>query len=242
MPSNDEYEALLAARKAAMKDFRYTFTDGSGDSSEIEAYQITASSRFDNQLWPKWLEMQKSPSQVNRVYCESGSPNDLTLMMKGGVEQPLGASDWLVYDASTGDITVWAGGDMDGFVKAVPVPDKPVMDEELPGFEEQYEVDENNKLVPRKTPLKLASDNSNIAEVTDGVVHDTLSAGVLSDYDRLLDEVKEAFDESHRGQDENAFLMLKAIITSRVNWCDCPPGLCGGLEVDGCRQNSPLIK
>lgn len=241
MPSNDEFEALLAAREAAMKDFRYTFTDALGESSEIEAYQVTPSSRFDNQLWPKWLEMQKSPSQVNRVYCESGSPNDLTLMMKGGVEQPLGTSDWLVYDAATGDITVWAAGDMEGFAKTVPVPDKPVMDEELPGFEERYELDENNNLVPRKDPLKLAPDNSNIVEVIDQEIHETLVSWPPSDQ-RVEDMAVTALRFLRASNTEEATAALVEGLSSRVQWCHCAPGSCEGLDLLGCRVNSPLVK
>lgn len=229
--TNDEYHDILDAIKAAKADFRYSSDNGDGTAFEVEAYQISPRSRFENAEWPPWLKMQTSPSEVNKLYCEANSPNDLTLMMVGGVEQPLGASDWIIL-YKNGDMTVVPASDFAQFSKTVPVPDKPVIGEELAGFEEKYELDENNKLIPRKTPLTVVP--TIIEEATD-------LAAANKDQD-LEDDVCAAIGMLQGEAPENALDTLMASMLSRVTWCDCNPGRCKGGDILGCRQNSPLVK
>jgi len=247
--TNDEYHDILDAIKVAKADFRYASDNGDGTAFEVEAYQISPRSRFENAEWPSWLTMQKSPSEVNKLYCEANSPNDLTLMMVGGVEQPLGASDWIVL-YKNGDMTVVPASDFAQFSKTVPVPDKPVIGEELAGFEEKYELDENNKLIPRVTPLEpTISEAAIAAAITTGaplgeITPEMVSNIVSRDYEELEAAIGDCIEMLQDPGDNQAVVLerLKVVMVERTVWCNCVPGSCDNSETFGCRQKSPLVK
>jgi hypothetical protein len=243
MLTNDEYHDILDAIKAAKADFRYANTDSEDNVFEVEAYQISARSRFENNEWPPWLQMQKRPQEVNRVYCESHSPNDLTLMMSDGSEQPLGPTDWLVL-YKNGDITVLPERDFTHFNKVVPVPDAPVIGEELAGFEEKWEVDENNKLIPRVTPLKVEGEVVEVVSIDEStkVTPEMISSIVSRDYEEMEEAIGEAIDHLQEDQPKPALAALKGIMQKRTVWCNCVPGSCDDSETFGCREKSPLLK
>ena len=231
--TNDQYHDLLDARKAALQDFRYVNVDEGGTRFEVEAYQITPRSRFQTDEWPIWLVMQRAPTQVNAIYCDSTSPNDLVLMKSDGMEQPLGDTDWLVL-YKTGDIAAVAAMNFEHFSKVVPVPDKPVVPESAPGFEEQFELDEKNNLIPRKTPLVKDEPVPGLDDLEDQVapvataVDDGLTAAIGKAMTFL--------------QDSEPLEVLKDAMSERVHWCNCRPGKCEQTEVMGCRVESPLVR
>ena len=242
--TNDEYHDILDAIKAAKADFRYTSSNNDGTTFDVEAYQITPRSRFENSEWPNWLQMQKSPTEVNRVYCEADNPNDLTLMMVGGVEQPLGHPDWLVL-YKNGDITVLTDHDFRNFEKVIPVPDAPVLPESAPGFEEQFELDENNKLIPRKTPLKV------VQTIAEEAIDLAISEKPTTDHEVVIlaDEIVglenvviDSLDWLQNEKPDKAIELLKEALEERVMWCGCGPGKCDKSQVLGCRIDSPLVK
>ena len=229
--TNDEYHDILDAIKAAKADFRYANQSEDGNVFEVEAYQITPRSRFENAEWPIWLQMQKSPAEVNKLYCESSSPNDLTLMMVGGVEQPLGATDWVVL-YKNGDMTVVPDRDFQHFDKVVPVPDSPVVPESAPGFEEKFELDENNKLIPRKTPLT----------VVPTIIEEDVSLVTSEDTIILETYVIDALEMLQNDKADLAEEALVKALSGRVKWCGCSPGKCDKSQTLGCRVESPLVK
>ena len=245
--TNDEYHDILDAIKAAKADFRYINIDDEGGKFELEAYQISPRSRFENNEWPAWLQMQKSPSEVNKLYCEAGSPNDLTLLMVGDVEQPLGDTDWVVLYPN-GDMTVVPERDFTHFNKVVPVPDKPVLPESGAGFEEKFELDENNKLIPRKTPLEpTISEAAIAAAITTGaplgeITPEMVSNIVSREYEEMEEAIGEAIDHLQEDQPKPALAALKGIMQKRTVWCACVPGSCDDSETFGCREKSPLLK
>ena len=119
--------------------------------------------------------------------------------------------------------------------KVVPVPAAPVLPESAPGFEEQFELDEKNNLIPRKTPLKVVP--TIVEEAT------TMAAETIVDrYDELEEAVGQAIHMLKGDAPENALDVLVEALSSRVNWCSCSPLECLEGERLGCRQNSPLIK
>jgi hypothetical protein len=232
--TNDEYHDILDAIKAAKQDFRYASDNNDGTTFEVEAYQITPRSRFEDREWPPWLQMQKSPTQVNRLYCEAGRPDDLALMMVGMIEQPLGATDWIVL-YKNGDMTVVPERDFTHFYKVVPVPAAPVLPESAPGFEEQFELDENNKLIPRKTPLTVVPDLVEEVEVSVEDEDDLSELELETEvYDAIVLMKEEFYDSALEG--------LIAAMLARTKWCDCAPGSCSDATRLGCRQKSPLVK
>ena len=120
MLTNDEYHDILDAIKAAKADFGYVNISEDGTSFEVEAYQISPRSRFQNEEWPPWFNMQRRPDDVNAVYCDASIPDSLVLAMVGG-EQVLSSGDWVVR-FKNGDLSVLADSDFKKFSKVVPIP------------------------------------------------------------------------------------------------------------------------
>lgn len=237
--TNDQYHDLLDAVKEAQRDFRYVNVDKSGSRFEVEAYQITGRSRFDDDEWPVWMVKQKGPSQVNAVYCDAADPNMLVLKQANGIEQPLGTTDWLVFYAN-GEISAVPDTNFQHFDKVVPVPDRPIPPEMLPDFEKKFELDENNKLIPRKTPLAKDKPVPGIDNLSDpeGLVQ----AIVSTDAEELTEAVTKAMAMLQADKPGEALDFLKEGMMLRVNWCNCRPGQCEESEVMGCRVESPLVK
>lgn len=64
---------------------------------------------------------------------------------------------------------------------------------------------------------------------------------VVPDKELLL-EVKVAFELLQMDQYDEALKNLRAILASRVEWCDCAPGICEKQDQWSCREKSPLVK
>jgi len=228
MLTNDEYHDILDTIKAAKSDFRYADED-----FVVEAYQISKRSRFHEKEWPKWLQMQKSPTQVNRVYSEASHPNDLILMMAGGVEQPLGDTDWLVMYPN-GELTVVPERDFRGFNKVVPIPENPVIPESLPEFEQQFEV-VDGKLTKRSVPLRIVDAPAVLTE-------STYSAPDCIEVEELKEAICKAIEMGRKNGGSSAVDYLISIVAPKIRWCNCAPGLCDGGPIISCRKKSPIVK
>lgn len=97
-------------------DYRYTLGD-----IEVVGYQITPLTRFQEQLWPEWLKMQRLPDEPNRVFSLSGKPDRLWLSLPtGDVELPSLA--WIVMHPD-GHYGVVEAMDFEQYSKVVPNPE-----------------------------------------------------------------------------------------------------------------------
>jgi len=212
--TNDEYHDILDAIEVAKADFRYVSVDDDGSKFEIEAYQISQRSRYQNQEWPPWLKMQKRPDDMNAVFCDSSSPDNLTLALPGG-ERLLSTNNWVV-QFKNGDLSVITDGDFQNFSKVLPVPEAPF----IPPADHPDMEDPRIKEVPI------------LAAVPD----------IAPDVEELENAVCAALQKLASEDAEAAQLILAQAMSERVTWCDCAPGSCAEGPVLSCRRNSPLVK
>ena len=217
MLTNDEYHDILDAIKAAKADFGYVNISEDGTSFEVEAYQISPRSRFQNEEWPPWFNMQRRPDDVNAVYCDASIPDSLVLAMVGG-EQVLSSGDWVVR-FKNGDLSVLADSDFKKFSKVVPIPADPY----IPPADNPDATD------PRLEKPALT------------VVESVPEFGQVLNVD-LEDDVCKALDALVAEDLSLAQEILTKAMMKRVTWCDCAPGSCAETKSLGCRRNSPLVK
>ena len=84
-------------------DFRYTIGD-----KTIEGYQITEASRYQDKLWPEWLD--------SRDFITVDGQNWIKM---AGEELPLPDLSWIVRDA-TGHMSIVDALEFENYVKVVP--------------------------------------------------------------------------------------------------------------------------
>jgi hypothetical protein len=89
------------------KDFRYTIGD-----QTVEGYQITEVSRFQEKLWPDWLNS-------NQFMTIDGHP---WITLNGEEEVPIPDLAWVVKDAN-GIMSLVDALDYENYVKVVPEPE-----------------------------------------------------------------------------------------------------------------------
>ena len=86
------------------KDFRYTIGD-----KTIEGYQITEASRYQDKLWPEWLD--------SRDFISVDGQNCIKI---AGEKLPLPDLSWIVRDA-TGHMSIVDALEFENYVKVVPL-------------------------------------------------------------------------------------------------------------------------
>ncbi len=198
-------------REAALMDFRYVY-DATG--REVEAFQITPKSRYDNEHWPDWLQMQHGPGDVNAVFSLSDNPDVLWISLPTGEQmiEPLG---WIVKD---GEMRIWEALAFDEtHSKVVPVPDLPA-------------------------PLPAADgvpDEVSVLTLVKPEVADTSKE--VEEYRSAIFEAIKMLEVNTEGSALAALNHLKGGMASRTEWCDCMPGQCKDGDIWGCRQKSPLL-
>ena len=168
------------------KDFRYTSPDG----DEVEGYQLTDATRYQEKSWPAWLNP--------RDFMTVDGAQWITI---DGEEMPIPELAWMVKLAS-GRLTIVDPFAFENYVKVVPL---------------AVEVFEPPETVGIVVPPEMQSDE-------------------------LLLEVKVVFEMLMMGQIVDAIEGLTTAISSRTNWCKCPPGQCEGLQLWSCREKSPLVR
>ncbi len=89
----------------ADQDFRYTIGD-----ETIEGYQITESSRYQEKLWPEWLD--------SRAFLTIDGQNWITI---NGEELPIPDLAWLVKHGD-GRMSIVDAFEFENYVKVVPNP------------------------------------------------------------------------------------------------------------------------
>ena len=203
-------------------DFRYKMGD-----TQIEGYQITPATRWQQEKWPAWLVMQRLPDETNALYSAGDGSDNLILALPSGdvVLPPLA---W-VTKAVDGALSIVEAMDMEAWVKVVPVPE-PVVAPPADAIADAAPV---VALRPVPTLENVAGDTTEMrAEMTEAIKilqeADTETAGALAlDY-------------------------LKGCMVKRTIWCNCVPGQCAfadqsfddesvGIDVTNCRQHSPLV-
>ena len=201
------------------KDFRYTMPDG----SEIEAFQVTEKTRYLEADWPEWMD--------SRYFMTIDSEEWLNV---NDVETRIPEYGWVVNrggQITAVDFTVMEKADK-------------VVKEEKP-YHPPAEVDEEKFLAAAAKITGKSVEELRMEEVTmpppEPISNVTEITGQFrnKDYDELLDEVWEALKISN-ATDEALHRKLRTILAKRTEWCNCPPGMCEGGEIRGCRANSPL--
>ncbi len=197
-------------REAALMDFRYL--DASG--REVEAFQITPKSRWDNAHWPEWLHMQKGPGDLNCVFSFSDNPDVLWISLPTG-EQMIDPLGWIVKDGELRIMEALAFDETHS--KVMPVPEPPAPLPAADGIPDEISV---------LTVVKPA-----VADTSDEV----------NEYRTAIFEAIKMLEVETEGSALAALNHLKGGMASRTDWCDCLPGRCEDRNVWGCRQKSPLL-
>lgn len=205
-------EELRLAREAALMDFRYLTTEG---GREVEAFQITPKSRWDNVHWPEWLQMQNRPGDLNAVFSFSDNPDVLWISLPTG-EQMIEALGWIV-KGTDGELRIMEALAFDDtHSKVVPVPDPPAPLPAADGLADE---------VPTLTAVPKAADTSE----------------EVKEYRAAIFEAIKMLEVNTEGSALAALNHLKGGMGARTDWCDCMPGRCEDRDIWGCRQKSPLL-
>ena len=201
-------------------DFRYKMGD-----TEIEGYQITPASRWQQELWPPWLVMQRLPDETNALYSAGDGSDNLIMALPGGdfVLSPL---EW-VTKAVDGTLSIVEAMDMEAWVKVVPIPE-PVV----------------------HAPADGIPDAQNVVALKPVVNEESLK-NISGDVTELRNEMMEAIKILQESDDPTGAGLardyLKKCMAARTLWCTCAPGQCdyadesADFDVTNCRQNSPLV-
>jgi hypothetical protein len=216
------------------KDFRYRMSDG----SIVEAFQITPATRYQENLWPSWMNSKWLMTVDNQEWLNI---ND--------VETEIPKFGWIVKreNGVIGVVDYSTMESADKVVKETPVVHPPAkVDEdallELGAKLTGKSVDElrNEQLrkgrVARTPPPE---DSPPVEEVT----------GQIRNMERIVDtptdivlELCDAYEDLVDGKVDTARVKFRNILSQRVAWCQCPPGQCAGLDPLICRVNSPLTR
>ncbi len=208
------------------RDFRYTKGD-----LEIEAYQITPASRWQDEQWPDWIKKQRLADDINCVYTNADNPEVLWMSLpEGDVQLPYLA--WVVKHAS-GDLGFKEALEMETWVKVVPIP-PPTVHPPADGIPDVAAV---TVLKPVLTEESLKNISGDVTELR----NEMLSAI------KMLQDVWDGPGETLQPVAEEALNYLKKCMSARTLWCTCAPGQCAysdensDMDVASCRQNSPLV-
>jgi hypothetical protein len=220
------------------RDFRYE-----KDGAEIEAFQLTPATRYQESVQPAWFDSRWFMTVDNEEWLNVN-----------GQEMRIPKYGWIARDRS-GNITVRDAMEMEAWHKVVPDKkivhpraDKGISDAaiakahkiELPPdhVESDSETDESEVIdataaqTPPPEPTlamrRLEPEGSNAKEPS------------LVPYGYLT-MAREAFLAMAKGKPADAEAILQQFLLKQANWCDCPPGRCEKkTDQWDCRQNSPL--
>ena len=204
-------------------DFRYKMGE-----TEIEGYQITPASRWQQEKWPSWLVMQRLPDDTNALYSAGDGSDNLILALPSG-DFVLPPMAWVVKSA-TGSLEIVEAMDMEAWVKVVPVPE-PKVHPPADGIPDKADV----------VALKPVATLENVAGDTNELRNEMLSAI------KMLQDVGTDGEDDLPPKAEEALAYLKHRLAVRTLWCTCAPGQCAysnenaKLNIASCRQNSPLV-
>ena len=247
----------------AERDFRYEMPDG----SEVEAFQLTEATRYNEKLWPDWFN--------SRMFMTADKEGKKTQYLNiNDVETEIPPYGWIVLEGGRIKVVDWE--EMEHAEKVVPeilpIPDKakPLPDDALllaaklsgKSVEEMREQDEmqvaktnrlREEMIARQSGIEpeispeaedLAAQRE--AEIAGKPVDDLLAnnsaPGPQTTDDGLILECAMAYESLKEGHIDAGVSALHKALAPRVNWCNCAPGQCAGGERLTCRLNSPLAQ
>lgn len=204
-------------------DFRYE-----RDGITIEAFQLTAATRYQEGLWPEWMDSRWFMTVNNEEWLDIN-----------GNEMKVPKLGWICR-SDAGNVEIKTAQEMELWQKVVPNvevhhPETKVKDEKallelaakLKGIsveelEAEQELKKQNPLhvVQSEPPVSVPATDKTSVPVTELVI---------------------VLDLFAQGKADGAADALKYALTQRVSWCSCSPGNCEGGDRLGCRQNSPLL-
>ena len=220
------------------RDFRYTMPDG----SEVEAFQITPRTRYQEREWPPWMNSKWLMTVDKEEWLNI---ND--------VETPIPKFGWIV-KLPNGTVTVKSWDQMehaDKFVKEQPVVHPPAEVDEVALLQlasrltgKSVEELEQEQLREGRTARKPPPEPAMAAPEKTVTIRDedtylTVSPEPATD---LIEELVDVYSSLADGEDVTARTKLRNILAQRVTWCNCPPGQCAGSDRLGCRVHSPLAQ
>lgn len=232
------------------RDFRYTCGD-----IELEGYQITPATQHSDQDWPDWLKRQRLPDDINSVFIDVENPRVLWLNLPTG-EVQLPPLAWIVKHKD-GHLGIVDALDFEAYTKVVPIPPKvqPPAADGMPDESHMaaafpQHITEGKTIEDYRHPAQGAS--ISLTEVPGAIVVSP------SDVTELQSEMMQAIRLLQRGarddeidlpsEDIDRCIITEALdhlihsMAKRTEWCTCPPGICSGADLAGCRINSPLVR
>jgi ribosomal protein L12E/L44/L45/RPP1/RPP2 len=208
------------------KDFRYTMPDG----NVVEAFQLTPQTRYAAKSWPEWMDSRYL------VTYEGGEER----LVINNVETKIPKLGWIVKQPD-GAITAVDYSMMERADKVVKEdkvvhPEAKVDEEALLKLGAKLTGKSVDELREEQEAQKAAAPT--VAPAPPAVTGQTRNTDDLG----LLNEARGVFDLMRMGKHDEAQDKLKSALTTRAQWCDCPPGGCNGkADVWDCRANSPLV-
>lgn len=196
-----------------IRDYRYTLGD-----IELEGYQITPLTRFQEQLWPEWLKMKRLDDDLNCVFTLSDNANVLWLSLPTG-------------DAEMPELA-WIVKYPDGHF----------------GIVDALDFEEYSKVVPVPLAVVHPPADSNVTTLQPVAAVENVVGDIVEMRNEMMSAIKLLQEVDADGEDrlppkaEAALDYLIHAMSKRTKWCVCPPGQCGGKDEAGCRLNSPLVK
>ncbi|KPK72263.1 MAG: hypothetical protein AMJ84_04565 [Acidithiobacillales bacterium SM23_46] len=249
-------------------DFRYTMPDG----SQVEAFQMTEATRYQEGLWPEWMNSKML------LTSEGDGGRKKHYLNVNDVETEIPEYGWIVN--RDGNISAVGYEVMETATKVTRVVPK-IPDIAQPQSESALrlaaKITKRTLEDVRESDLAQVSEaNQNRQALIDSMHPDDAAAqgyvqtqnteappivfdeapkpsrlppvesGIhvgLTPDPALLDEVKDVYRLWEEGEAAEAKRMLRQALAARIEWCSCAPGLCDGdRDAWECRQNSLLAK
>jgi hypothetical protein len=243
----------------ADRDFRYEMPDG----SEVEAFQLTEATRFQEKGWPDWMD---SRYLMTKESVDGGKKTNWLNI--NDVETEIPVYGWIVNEG--GRIYCVEYEVMEQAEKVVPevvpIPSKA-----------NYLPDDALRLaakLSKQTFEEVKEADRAQVDRTNALRDEIIRAqGGEPEPDSRVEEIARAREAEILGESEQitvrtvgepgpapavpipelitvlevlkndapaGIAALKASVSQRVTWCTCPPGQCAGGDQISCRQNSPL--
>jgi len=234
-------------RARALKDFRYI----DSNNAEIEAYQITDRTRWQDEDWPPWMVKQRTKDQKNCLYTDAANPNALYIALDSGDGQ-LGYMAFVIQNAD-GSLSVMGEIEFNQYYsKVVPVPPKapPAPPADNMTDQEFYDsIDEETREKLNLTdPATRPAQPQLTVEASAVMVADIDAEKQLEEVAVLRDQMERAIEllkPSTAKASIKAMQYLKiGLDTAKdggLKWCECDPGQCDDSSEWGCREKSPLL-
>jgi hypothetical protein len=208
-----------------MKDFRYE-----KEGTVIEAFQLTAASRYQEKNWPRWMD----PKWLMTV-------DGAEWLARGDKEVAIPKLGWICANPD-GSVTIRGSEEMETWKKVVPdappviappadgMPDESHLVAMYPEHVPEGRTAEDYKHQQLRVDVREASSPAEVIQQAGGPPG--MSINTVIDVFTMLNE----------NQVESARALLRGVLNERVTWCSCPPTACKGSDGLGCRRSSPLLK